>query len=84
MLTALLIFILSVADELRPNLGGSYRRPDSNPEPPGSAPEMHTPALDNLALNGAAAGNAFASQPNCGPSRACIMAGRRPDSTLVR
>ena len=75
--------IFSVADELRPNLG-SYRRPDLNPEPPGSAPEMHTPVLDNLASNGAMAAQAFVSQPNCGPSRAAIMSGRRPDSTLVR
>ena len=64
---------------MRPNLGCyqnlTYPEPFYTP--------MHTPNIDALAAESMLFSNAFVSKPFCGPSRACILTGRRPHSTRV-
>lgn len=44
---------------------------------------MHTPNIDILAANGVQFGNAHCQQAVCGPSRASLLTGMRPDYTGV-
>ena len=46
-------------------------------------PEMHTPNFDRLAKMGVSFTNAYVQQAVCGPSRASVMTGTRPDRTKV-
>jgi arylsulfatase A-like enzyme len=64
------ILFLSI-DDLRPELncyGNSY---------------IHSPNIDNLASNGLMFRRAYCQQAVCGPSRASLMTGLRPDSSFV-
>jgi len=45
--------------------------------------EMHTPNFDRLAKMGVRFTNAYVQQAVCGPSRASVMTGTRPDRTKV-
>jgi len=45
--------------------------------------EMHTPNFDRLAKMGVTFTNAYVQQAVCGPSRASVMTGTRPDRTKV-
>ncbi|MAS98757.1 MAG: hypothetical protein CMF29_07540, partial [Kiritimatiellaceae bacterium] len=64
--------ILMIAiDDLRPQLR-TYGHP-----------QMVTPHLDELAQEGYQFNRAYCQQGVCGPSRASIMTGMRPDSTLA-
>ena len=45
--------------------------------------EMHTPNFDRLAQMGVTFTNAYVQQAVCGPSRASVMTGTRPDRTKV-
>jgi arylsulfatase A-like enzyme/O-glycosyl hydrolase len=47
------------------------------------AAQMITPNLDQLAADGYQFNRAYVQQAVCGPSRASVMSGLRPDSTLV-
>lgn len=62
------ILMISI-DDLRPQLR-SY-----------GVPQMKTPHLDQLALDGYQFNRAYVQQAVCGPSRASIMTGLRPDRT---
>ena len=64
---------------MRPNLG-CYR---DHFYPEREYKKMHTPNLDALAREGTLFTRAFVSHAICTPSRSCIFAGRRPDSTRV-
>ena len=46
-------------------------------------PNIHTPNLDRLAKMGVVFTHAYNQSPLCGPSRASIMTGYRPDKTKV-
>lgn len=46
-------------------------------------PNVHTPNLDRLAKMGVVFTHAYNQSPLCGPSRASIMTGYRPDKTKV-
>lgn len=63
------LFIL--VDDLRPDLG-IYGHPTAQ-----------TPNMDALGRSGIVFDNAFVSQAVCGPSRAALMTGLRPDSTGI-
>ena len=64
--------ILMIAiDDLRPQLR-TYGHP-----------QMVTPHLDELAQEGYQFNRAYCQQGVCGPSRASIMTGLRPDTTLA-
>jgi len=67
-----------VADDMRTDLG-CYE--DSNTG--FSSPTMSTPNLDALAAKSLLLENAYVQQAICGPSRASVMTGRRPDTTHV-
>ncbi len=45
--------------------------------------EMHTPNFDRLSQMGVTFTNAYVQQAVCGPSRASVMTGTRPDRTKV-
>ena len=63
------LFIL--VDDLRPDLG-IYGHPTAK-----------TPNMDALGRSGIVFDNAFVSQAVCGPSRAALMTGLRPDTTGI-
>ena len=44
-------------------------------------PVVHTPYLDDLALNGARFGRAYAATPSCIPARAALFTGQKPATT---
>lgn len=58
-------------DDLRPDIG-AYGHPVA-----------HTPNIDALAQSALLFENAFVSQAVCGPSRAALMTGLRPDTTGI-
>jgi iduronate 2-sulfatase len=45
--------------------------------------KMHTPAIDQLAEQGTTFTNAHCQQAVCGPSRASLLTGMRPDYTRI-
>ena len=63
--------LLIVVDDLRPQLG-AY-----------GFDAMHTPNIDALADRGTVFRRAYNQWPVCGPSRASMMSGLRPDSSGV-
>ena len=60
-----------IVDDLRPQLG-AY-----------GFDVMHTPNIDRLANEGLLFRRAYAQWPVCGPSRASLLSGLRPDSTGI-
>ena len=60
-----------VVDDLRPMLG-CYGHP-----------EMHTPNIDRLALQGTLFNRAYCQYPVCNPSRTSMLTGLRPETTRV-
>ena len=70
------LFIMS--DDLRPQMGSywgpNYPNPNTNMVP-------HTPHLDKLASRSMVLTRAYVQFPLCGPSRASLLTGRRPDTT---
>ena len=60
-----------IVDDLRPQLG-AY-----------GFPEMHTPSIDRLAAQGALFERAYVQWPVCGPSRASLLSGLRPETSGV-
>ncbi|KTE39781.1 hypothetical protein ATE62_08615 [Sphingopyxis sp. HIX] len=65
-----ILFIM--IDDLRPDLG-IYGHPTAQ-----------TPNMDALGKSGLVFENAFVSQAVCGPSRAALMTGLRPDTTGIK
>mgnify|MGYP000321056365 CR=1 FL=1 len=67
-------FLLIAVDDLRPLFGESY-----------GVEEVLTPNIDKhfLHSNGSAMQNSYVQIAVCGPSRASILTGRRPDTTRV-
>ena len=65
-----ILFIM--IDDLRPDLG-IYGHPTAQ-----------TPNMDALGQSGIVFENAFVSQAVCGPSRAALMTGLRPDTTGIQ
>ena len=63
--------LLIIVDDLRP-LVGAY-----------GAEFMHTPNMDRLASEGTMFRRAYANWPVCGPSRASLLSGLRPDTSRV-
>ena len=63
--------LLIIVDDLRPQLG-AY-----------GFDAMHTPNIDRLATEGLLFRRAYAQWPVCGPSRASLLSGLRPDSTGI-
>ena len=63
--------LLIIVDDLRPQLG-AY-----------GFDVMHTPNIDRLANEGLLFRRAYAQWPVCGPSRASLLSGLRPDSTGI-
>ena len=63
--------LLIIVDDLRPQLG-AY-----------GFDIMHTPNIDRLAEEGLVFRRAYAQWPVCGPSRASLLSGLRPDSTGI-
>lgn len=59
--------LLVIVDDLRPDLGVYGRT------------WAHTPHLDKLGAQGTVFSSAHAAVANCGPSRAAVLTGRRPD-----
>ena len=68
-----------VSDDMRPELG-VFNGPDA---PSHIHPSMHTPNLDGLSKQSLLLKQAFVQQAICGPSRASLLTGRRPDTTHV-
>ncbi|HIG12635.1 MAG TPA: DUF4976 domain-containing protein [Planctomycetes bacterium] len=64
------VLFLSI-DDLRPELGSF------------GADEMHTPHMDSIARAGVSFTSAYCQQAVCGPSRASMLTGCRPDTTGV-
>ncbi|XP_045210728.2 iduronate 2-sulfatase-like [Mercenaria mercenaria] len=64
---------------MRPEIG-VY---NSKSYPPYVSPKMHTPYLDSLASKSLVLERAYVQQALCGPSRASLLTGRRPDTTHV-
>eukprot|EP00658_Telonema_sp_P-2_P025178 TRINITY_DN20138_c0_g1_i1.p1 TRINITY_DN20138_c0_g1~~TRINITY_DN20138_c0_g1_i1.p1 ORF type:complete len:541 (-),score=105.76 TRINITY_DN20138_c0_g1_i1:398-2020(-) len=66
--------LLIAVDDLRPQFGSVYNNS-----------EVHTPHIDNffLAGGGTAMQSAYVQIAVCGPSRASMLTGRRPDTTRV-
>ena len=60
-----------IVDDLRPQLG-AY-----------GFPEVHTPRIDRLAAQGALFERAYVQWPVCGPSRASLLSGLRPETSGV-
>ena len=67
-------FLLIAVDDLRPMFGSSY-----------GYPEVLTPNMDKYFTNGggSAMQHSYVQIAVCGPSRASILTGRRPDTTTV-
>ena len=63
--------LLIIVDDLRPQLG-AY-----------GFDVMHTPNIDRLAEEGLLFRRAYAQWPVCGPSRASLLSGLRPDTTGI-
>ena len=63
--------LLIIVDDLRPQLG-AYGHDI-----------MHTPNIDRLAEEGLLFRRAYAQWPVCGPSRASLLSGLRPDTTGI-
>ena len=63
--------LLIIVDDLRPQLG-AY-----------GFDIMHTPNIDRLAEEGLLFRRAYAQWPVCGPSRASLLSGLRPDTTGI-
>ncbi|KAK2139789.1 hypothetical protein LSH36_1613g00003 [Paralvinella palmiformis] len=72
------LFIMS--DDLRPQLGSywgrNYPNPFTNLKP-------HTPHLDRLASSSLLLTRAYVQYSLCGPSRASLLTGRRPDTVTT-
>lgn len=68
-------FLLIAVDDLRPMFGRSF-----------GVPEVLTPNMDKFFLDseGSAFQNSYVQIAVCGPSRASILTGRRPDTTRVQ
>ena len=49
----------------------------------GGHPDVQTPSIDRLAERGVIFTNAFCASPICGPSRAAVLTGMRPEVTGV-
>lgn len=64
------ILFISI-DDLRPELG-FYGHP-----------YIHSPNLDSLSQSSLVFNRAYAQEPTCGPSRASLLSGLRPDSAKV-
>jgi arylsulfatase A-like enzyme len=64
--------LMLVIDDLRGEFGQSF-----------GAPEVLTPAIDQLAARGTSFTRTFAQAPTCGVSRSSFLTGRRPDTTRV-
>ena len=63
--------VLMIAiDDLRPQFGQAY-----------SVPEVKTPNMDKFVETGTVMQHSYVQQAVCGPSRASILTGRRPDTT---
>ena len=63
--------LLIIVDDLRPQLGAYGHH------------IMHTPNIDRLAEEGLLFRRAYAQWPVCGPSRASLLSGLRPDTTGI-
>ena len=67
-----------VVDDLRPELGCYSATPKGFDSPP-----MHTPNIDSLAARSLLLERTYAQWPQCNPTRASALTGRRPDTTHV-
>ena len=67
-----------IVDDLRPNLG-CY----SDTKTGFDSPPMHTPNIDSLAARSLLLERSYAQWPQCNPTRASALTGRRPDTTHV-
>ncbi|XP_067655867.1 iduronate 2-sulfatase-like [Haliotis asinina] len=68
-----------IVDDLRPQLGCYEDQHFPSP----THPKMHTPNLDALAKKSLLLTRGYCQYALCGPSRASVLTGRRPDSTHV-
>ena len=67
-----------VVDDLRPELGCYSATKKGFDSPP-----MHTPNIDSLAARSLLLERSYAQWPQCNPTRASALTGRRPDTTHV-
>ena len=72
------LFIMS--DDLRPQLGSYWNRHFPNPF---TNLRPHTPHLDRLASSSLLLTRAYVQYSLCGPSRASMLTGRRPDTVTT-
>ena len=73
--------MLIIVDDLRPEIN-AFGGGTLGPLIPGSvSPLMHTPHFDELAKSSLVLTKNYVQQAVCGPTRASILTGRRPDRT---